>query len=142
MNLTVSHLNKMRLPLLHKIYKENYPSGKPKGKEEILILEDDKKIIGSVRIKTYQDCNFLTGMMIIENRRRKKLGNYFLKEIMTRIDNIQNCYCFCEPSLLSFYTQNHFIIAESKFIPNVIRSKFERYSNSGKKLHILRYKKD
>ena len=58
MNLTVSHLNKMRLPLLHKIYKENYPSGKPKGKEEILILEDDKKIIGSVRIKTYQDCNF------------------------------------------------------------------------------------
>ncbi|KAB2823098.1 MULTISPECIES: GNAT family N-acetyltransferase [Aliivibrio] len=139
MNLTVSHLDKLRLPLLHKLYKANYPSGKPKGKEDIIALENNKIIIGAVRIKTYEDCHFLTGMMIIEEMRGKQLGNYLINETK-KLLSLNHCYCLCDPQLTAFYLKNNFTLAKES-IPHVITSKYERYTHGGKKLDILVYKK-
>ncbi|MGN2615367.1 GNAT family N-acetyltransferase [Aliivibrio fischeri] len=140
MNLTVSHLDKLRLPLLHKIYKENYPSGKPKGKEEIIVIEGDKKILGAMRIKTYEECHFLTGMMIIKERRGESLGSQLLFKLNEFL-LLEHCYCFCEPQLSEFYLKNDFIHIDKKNIPHVLKSKHDRYTNTGKELDILLYKK-
>ena len=96
MNLTVSYLDKIRLPLLHKLYKENYPSGKPKGKEDIVILEADNKMVGAIRIKVYEDCQFLTGMVIIKEMRQQNLGSYLLKQLPSFLP-FNTAYCLCEP---------------------------------------------
>lgn len=140
MNLTLSYLDKLRLPLLHKLYKENYPSGKPKGKEEIVILEEKKRIIGSIRIKTYDDCHFLTGMMIIQEKRQQHLGSYFLSEIASFL-SLRESYCLCEPYLTNFYQQNGFICISHESLPHIITSKYDRYTKDGKKLDVLVYKK-
>ncbi len=139
MNLSVSYIDKLRLPLLHKLYKINYPAGKPKGKEDVIILENNNNILGSMRIKNYDDCHFLTGMMIIEEMRGKQLGTYLLNELSNFI-SLDCCYCLCEPSLSAFYLKNGFNYVIDN-IPFVILSKHERYSRSGKKLDILIYKK-
>lgn len=140
MNLTVSHLDKLRLPLLHKLYKSNYPSGKPKGKEDIITLENDSIIIGAMRVKNYEDCHFLTGMMIIEDMRGKKLASYLLQHIDDFITS-KKCYCLCEPKLSSFYIQNGFTHTNIDTSPHVIQTKHERYTSSGKNLDLLIYKK-
>lgn len=140
MNLSVSLIDKLRLPLLHKLYKANYPVGKPKGKEDIIILEENSRIIGSMRVKHYESCDFLTGMMLIETKRGKKLGNYLL-QFLPNYMNTQYCYCFCDPSLSGFYLKNHFSLEECSSLPHVIQQKHKRYTNQGKKLEVLLYKK-
>ncbi len=138
MNLTVSYLEKLRLPLLHKLYKNNYPSGKPKGKEDIIILEEDKKIIGSIRIKTYDDCHFLTGMMIINEKRQQNYGSILLKNLPQFL-TLDAAYCLCEPSLTPFYIKNKFNYANSSEVPHIVKNKYERYTKDGKLLDILVY---
>ncbi|WP_122033846.1 GNAT family N-acetyltransferase [Aliivibrio sp. EL58] len=138
MNLTVSYLEKLRLPLLHKLYKDNYPSGKPKGKEDIVILEEDKKIIGSIRIKTYDDCHFLTGMMIINEKRQQNYGSILLKNLPQFL-TLDAAYCLCEPSLTPFYIKNKFNYANSSEVPHIVKNKYERYTKDGKLLDILVY---
>jgi N-acetylglutamate synthase-like GNAT family acetyltransferase len=140
MNLTVSYLDKIRLPLLHKLYKENYPSGKPKGKEDIVILEADNKMVGAIRIKVYEDCQFLTGMMIIKEMRQQNLGSYLLKQLPSFLP-FNTAYCLCEPTLCGFYLKNNFKHIEDSTIPNAIKIKHERYTKDGKKLNLLTYKK-
>lgn len=140
MNLTVSYLDKLRLPLLHKLYKSNYPTGKPKGKEEIIVIEGDGKILGAMRIKTYEECHFLTGVMIIEEMRGQHLGTY-LMEKLTDFLALNECYCFCEPNLDDFYIKNNFKLIPHENVPNVIKSKYDRYSFTGKNLNIFVYKK-
>lgn len=139
MNLTVSYLEKIRLPLLHKLYKDNYPSGKPKGNEKIVVLETHNKIIGSIRIKTYKDCHFLTGMMITKEMRQQDLGSYLLQNL-TPFLPLSLSYCLCEPTLTSFYLQNSFKYAEYNSVPNSIKIKYDRYTKDGKILDILVYK--
>lgn len=138
MNLTASYLEKLRLPLLHKLYKDNYPSGKPKGKEDIVILEEDKKIIGSIRIKTYDDCHFLTGMMIINEKRQQNYGSILLKNLPQFL-TLDVAYCLCEPSLTPFYIKNKFNYANSSEVPYIVKNKYERYTKDGKLLDILVY---
>lgn len=138
MNLTVSYLEKLRRPLLHKLYKDNYPSGKPKGKEDIVILEEDKKIIGSIRIKTYDDCHFLTGMMIINEKRQQNYGSILLKNLPQFL-TLDAAYCLCEPSLTPFYIKNKFNYANSSEVPHIVKNKYERYTKDGKLLDILVY---
>lgn len=138
MNLTVTYLEKLRLPLLHKLYKDNYPSGKPKGKEEIVILEEDKKIIGSIRIKTYEDCHFLTGMMIVNEKRQQNYGSKLLKNLSQFLP-LKVAYCLCEPTLTPFYIKNKFNYVDNSEIPHIVRSKYERYTKDGKLLDILVY---
>ncbi|MGR6832586.1 GNAT family N-acetyltransferase [Aliivibrio wodanis] len=140
MNLTVSYLEKLRLPLLHKLYKDNYPSGKPKGKEDIIILEEEKKIIGSIRIKTYDDCHFLTGMMIINERRLQNYGSALLTNLSEFL-TLDTAYCLCEPSLTPFYIKNKFSYADSSEVPYIIKNKYERYTKDGKLLDILVYQR-
>ncbi|GLR77241.1 GNAT family N-acetyltransferase [Aliivibrio sifiae] len=139
MNLTVSYLEKIRLPFLHKLYKDNYPSGKPKGNEEIVVLETNKKIIGSIRIKAYEDCHFLTGMMITKEMRQQNLGSYLLQQLAPFLP-LNTSYCLCEPSLTNFYIQNSFKRAEYNSVPNSIKVKYDRYTKDGKTLDILVYK--
>ena len=140
MNLTVSYLEKLRLPLLHKLYKDNYPSGKPKGKEDIIILEEDKKIIGSIRIKTYDDCHFLTGMMIINEKRQQNYGSALLTNLSEFL-TLDTAYCLCEPSLTPFYIKNKFNYANSSEVPYIVKNKYERYTKDGKLLDILVYQR-
>lgn len=140
MNLTVSLIDKLRLPLLHKLYKANYPAGKPKGKEDIIILEEKKSMIGAMRIKHYENCDFLTGMMIIETKRGNQLGNFLLQALPSYMKT-KDCYCFCESPLLPFYLKNGFFPKKVDSLPSVIKEKHNRYSNQGKKLEVLLYKK-
>lgn len=126
-------LDPIRLPLVNKIYKSFYPSGKAKRDETIWVAESNKSIIASVRFKTIDDIQLLTGMLVIPEYRLQGIAYKLIEACRNQI-NQQACYCFAFQELEVFYQKSGFHTINSENLPNNIKQRFQRYANSGKNL--------
>ncbi|MCG3866290.1 MULTISPECIES: GNAT family N-acetyltransferase [unclassified Photobacterium] len=126
-------LDPIRLPLVNKIYKSFYPSGKAKRDEIIWVAESNHSIIASVRFKTIDNMQLLTGMLVAPEYRLQGIAYKLIEACRSQI-NRQTCYCFAFQELEVFYQKSGFQTIDSETLPNNIKQRFQRYANSGKNL--------
>lgn len=131
-------LEPLRFPLVNKLYKDHYPSGKAKRDETIWVGEQEKQIIAAVRFKTIESEQLLMGMVVHQDFRGKKIASQFLAALDKQLQQLP-CYCFALQDLEIFYQQGGFNSISSNELPHALKQRFERYSQHGKKLIPMLY---
>ena len=77
----IEQLDPMKLPLVSRLYKSFYPSGKAKKDELTLVGYMENQMAAVVRFRTIEQYRLLTGMLVVPDFRGQGLGH----ELM--------CYC-------------------------------------------------
>ncbi|MDG3084592.1 GNAT family N-acetyltransferase [Vibrio hannami] len=136
----IEKLDPIKLPIVQKLYKQHYPSGKAKSNELIYVSYAEKSMCGVVRIRPIDSYRLLTGMMVVPEFRHRGVGltilDYCSQHVLSEGD-----YCFAYSHLEDFYTQKSFVTIELDKLPNPLRSLYERYSRSGKQLIPMKFTK-
>ena len=131
-------LEPLRFPLINRFYKAYYPAGKAKKDEIIWIGEDNKGIQACVRFKQFENFQLLTGMLVHPDLRSQGQGAALLIACKTQIST-QPCYCFAFSYLESFYHSAGFVTLEDNQLPESLRTRINRYRQSGKSLTPMLY---
>ncbi|WP_253825798.1 GNAT family N-acetyltransferase [Vibrio sp. RE86] len=125
----IEQLDPMKLPLVSRLYKSFYPSGKAKKDELTFVGYQENQLAAVVRFRTIEQCRLLTGMLVVPDFRGNGLGHelmaYCLEYVLTEGD-----YCFAYQHLESFYSQHGFTTIEHQDLPNALKSLFERYTRT------------
>ncbi|EGU32135.1 hypothetical protein VIBRN418_13211 [Vibrio sp. N418] len=136
--LRIETLDPIKLPLVSRLYKAHYPSGKAKKNEQTIVAYHQQQLIGVVRFKPIEQYQLLTGMLVIPEQRGKSIGHALLLHCQQSICN-GNTYCFAYPHLEDFYQQHGFATIEQSTLPACLKQLFERYIGSGKALIPMHY---
>ncbi|WP_179885602.1 GNAT family N-acetyltransferase [Vibrio sp. ES.051] len=126
-------LNPIKLPLIKRLYKAHYPSGRAKRDELILTASDESKIVALLRLKTVENSRLLTGMLVLPEFRSTGAGRALLRHCENKVFN-DGDYCFAFKYLEAYYSQHGFKTIESSELPNSLKIAFQRYVGSGKDL--------
>lgn len=131
--LLIEQIDPIKIPLIKKLYKDYYPSAKPKKDELVVTLLEENQLSGVVRFRAIEQYRLLTGMLIIPDKRGKGLSHqlltYCVQNILTQTD-----YCFAYSHLAALYKSHGFDIVDIVEMPSSIQGLFLRYVNSGKDL--------
>ncbi len=131
--LKFEHLAPIKLPLLKRFYKQNYPSTKPKSDELTIVAYSDLAMVAVVRFRNVSDYRLLTGMAVNEAKRGQGVGTQLLqychKEVLQKDD-----FCFSYSHLQHFYEQVDFKRVDVSELPSELKNLFNRYYQSGKDL--------
>ncbi|WP_159656101.1 GNAT family N-acetyltransferase [Vibrio atypicus] len=136
--LTIETLDPIKLPLVARLYKQYYPSGKAKKDELTIVGYEQANMVAVVRFRNIEEYRLLTGMLVVPEQREKGFGHQLMAHCREQILTA-NDYCFAYQHLESFYTQHGFITQQEQQLPNSLKQLFQRYSNSGKKLVAMQY---
>ncbi|MDV5172046.1 GNAT family N-acetyltransferase [Photobacterium rosenbergii] len=131
-------LEPLRFPLINRFYKTYYPAGKAKKDEIIWIGEDNKGIQACVRFKQFEQFQLLTGMLVHPDLRSQGQGAALLSACQAQT-SVQPCYCFAFSYLESFYQSSGFVTLEDNQLPESLRTRINRYRQSGKSLTPMLY---
>lgn len=134
----IQQLDPLKLPLVQKMYKAHYPSGKAKSSELIYVCYETNKLAGVVRIRAIDSWRLLTGMLVDPAFRGSGIGHALMDHCQANALT-HNDYCFAYKHLEHFYSQHGFLTIDSEELPAQLRSLFERYSRSGKSLVPMKY---
>jgi len=132
-NLKFEQLDPIKLPLLKRFYKQNYPSTKPKSDELIIVAYDQHTMVAVVRFRPIANYRLLTGMAVNETNRGSGVGTKLLLHCQQHILE-GNDFCFSYSHLQHFYQQAQFKKIDKEALPAELKDLFERYSTSGKDL--------
>ncbi len=135
--LHIEVLDPIKLPLVARLYKSYYPSGKAKKDELILAGYIEQQIVAVVRFRQIEECRLLTCMLVLPDFREKGLGHHLMNYCEQQVLANQD-YCFAYQHLESFYRQHGFKAVDLSELPNTLRNLFERYSRT-KKLIPMQY---
>lgn len=136
-SLTIEPLDPIKLPLVARLYKAHYPSGKAKKDELTLAGYHQKQIAAVVRFRSVDQYRLLTGMLVVPECRQQGFAHQLMAHCQQQVLQ-QGDYCFAYAHLEGFYAQYGFISLEGSELPNPLNSLFERYSRS-KNLVAMRY---
>lgn len=136
--LRIETLDPIKLPLVSRLYKAHYPSGKAKKNEQTIVAYHQQQLIGVVRFRPIEQYQLLTGMLVIPEQRGKNFGHALLLHCQQSICN-DATYCFAYPHLEDFYQQHGFATVEQSILPACLKQLFERYTGSGKALIPMHY---
>ncbi|NOI58439.1 GNAT family N-acetyltransferase [Vibrio coralliilyticus] len=129
----------IKLPLVSRLYKAHYPSGKVKKDELIIVGTIDQQIVSLVRFRNIEQLRLLTGMLVIPEHRGSGLGHqlmgYCAQYVLSEHD-----FCFAYAHLETFYAQHNFKTIDASQLPNSLKGLFERYSLK-KQLVAMKYVK-
>lgn len=131
-------LDPIKLPLITKLYKAHYPSGKAKKNETTIVGYLDNQIVSVVRFRFIDPYRLLTGMLVIPEQR----GYGFANELMQYCQQNElkeKDYCFAYPHLEQFYKANGFHTIEPTKLPPPLELLYSRYTNCGKALIPMQY---
>ncbi|WEM42162.1 GNAT family N-acetyltransferase [Photobacterium sp. DA100] len=131
-------LEPLRFPLINRFYKAYYPAGKAKKDEVIWIGENNKGIQACVRFKQFDSYQLLTGMLVHPELRAQGHGMALLEASKEQLEASQ-CYCFAFSYLETFYQSSGFVVVTDSDLPEPLRSRIERYRQSGKSLTPMLY---
>lgn len=132
-SLIIEVLNPIKLPLIKRLYKAHYPSGRAKKDELIITASHKGEIVALLRLKTVDRSRLLTGMLVIPTLRGTGIG----KELLTHCKNnvfIDGDYCFAFTHLESYYSKHGFKTIDCSELPHPLKMAFQRYIDSGKDL--------
>ncbi|ASM96442.1 GNAT family N-acetyltransferase [Vibrio vulnificus] len=131
-------LDPIKVPIIKKLYKVHYPGTKVKKDENIVVAMQDKQTIGVVRFRRVEEHQLMTGMLVIPSQREKGIAHCLLKYCAERLLD-EKVFCFAYRHLEPFYAQHSFVTISSEQLPNSLKQKFIRYSESGKDLVPMQY---
>ncbi|OEF06209.1 GNAT family N-acetyltransferase [Vibrio genomosp. F10] len=131
--LTIAVLPTIKVPLVNKLYKVHYPSGKAKKDEHIITASNRSSIIAMVRFRTIEQYRLLTGMLVIPEQREQGVGHALLNYCQDN-ELTSNDFCFAYDHLESFYRAHQFEIVALDEMPNCLKNLYQRYVNSGRSL--------
>ncbi|MCF8781097.1 GNAT family N-acetyltransferase [Vibrio sp. IRLE0018] len=132
-------LDPIKLPLIKKIYKAHYPSAKVKRDEMIIIAQIAQQTVGVVRLRYIEQYQLLTGMLTLPNARGKGYGHALLEYCTSNHLN-EDVFCFSYRHLENFYSCHGFQEIDVDKLPNTLKQKYLRYSESGKDLVPMQYR--
>lgn len=125
----IEQLDLMKLPLVARLYKSFYPSGKAKKDELTLVGYMENQMAAVVRFRTIEQYRLLTGMLVVPDFRGQGFGHelmsYCLEHVLTEGD-----YCFAYKHLEEFYAQHGFKRIDCQELPNSLKGLYERYSKT------------
>lgn len=125
----IEQLDPMKLPLVSRLYKSFYPSGKAKKDELTLVGYTDSQMVAVVRFRTIEEYRLLTGMLVVPGFRGQGLGHdlmcYCLLHVLAEGD-----YCFAYQHLEGFYEQHSFKTINCQELPNSLKGLYERYTRT------------
>ncbi|MCK6263235.1 GNAT family N-acetyltransferase [Vibrio sp. ZSDE26] len=139
--LTIAVLPPIKVPLVNKLYKDHYPSGKAKKDEHIITASTKGGIVAMVRFRTIEQYRLLTGMLVIPEHRGKNIGHALLHYCHSH-ELTHNDFCFAYQHLESFYIQHQFKTVDVDTLPNSLKNLFQRYVNSGRSLIPMQFQVD
>ncbi|WED21718.1 GNAT family N-acetyltransferase [Vibrio sp. JC009] len=129
----IEKLDSIKLPLVQKLYKSHYPSGKAKSNELIYVSYTENQMSGLFRLRNIDKWRLFTGMLVIPQYRRQGIAHQLMRYYQEQVI-AANDYCFAYQHLEKFYAQHSFQTISAEELPAQLRTLFERYSNSGKSL--------
>ncbi|AGQ89611.1 N-acetyltransferase [Vibrio parahaemolyticus] len=132
-SLIIEVLNPIKLPLIKKLYKAHYPSGRAKKDELIITASREGVIVALLRLKTVEQYRLLTGMLVIPEVRGTSVGRTLLEHCENKVFE-DGDYCFAFSYLEKYYAQHGFETIDSHELPNSLKMAFQRYVDSGKDL--------
>lgn len=136
--LRIELLEPIKLPLVTKLYKAHYPSGKAKKNETTIVGYLDTQIVAVVRLRTIDPYRLLTGMLVTPDQRGLGFANE-LMQFCQRHELKEKDYCFAYPHLEQFYLSQGFKKLHSKQLPAPLEQLFNRYTDCGKALIPMQY---
>ena len=128
----IEQIDPLKLPLVTRLYKQFYPSGKAKKDELTLVGYLEDQIVSVVRLKTIENIRLLTGMLVVPDKRQLGLGHQLMQYCSVNI-LADSDYCFAYEHLASFYAQHGFATIKPSGLPGQLKERFHRY-NRNKKL--------
>ncbi|WP_162047377.1 GNAT family N-acetyltransferase [Vibrio taketomensis] len=140
-DLRIETLEPIKLPLVSRLYKAHYPSGKAKKNEQTIVGYNNDQLVCVVRFRPIEQYQLLTGMLVIPEQRGQARGHHLLAYCQQCICN-SNTYCFAYPHLEHFYQQHGFVSLLADQLPNSLNQLFTRYTASGKCLIPMHYQAD
>ncbi|WFB48006.1 GNAT family N-acetyltransferase [Vibrio coralliilyticus] len=139
MILKIDILDPVYTPIVSRIYKAYYPSGKAKKDELTIVGSIDQQIIALVRFRNIEQFRLLTGMLVIPEHRGSGLGHQLMGYCAQHVLSEQD-FCFAYAYLEPFYAQHNFKMIDVSQLPNSLKGLFERYSLK-KQLVAMKYVK-
>ncbi|KJY86332.1 acyltransferase [Vibrio neptunius] len=135
----IETLDPIKLPLVSRLYKAHYPSGKAKKDELTIVGTIEQQIVSLVRFRSIEQFRLLTGMLVLPEHRGSGLGHqlmgYCVQHVLSEHD-----FCFAYSHLETFYAQHNFKTIDASQLPNSLKGLFERYSLK-KQLVAMKYVK-
>lgn len=128
-SLNIVPLDPMKLPLVARLYKAHYPSGKAKRDELTIVGYQQNHIAAVVRFRTVDQYRLLTGMLVVPEYRQQGLGHQLMAHCQQQVLQPGD-YCFAYSHLEDFYAQYGFQTLGASALPNPLQVLFERYSRS------------
>ncbi|QOV29785.1 GNAT family N-acetyltransferase [Vibrio diabolicus] len=126
-------LNPIKLPLIKRLYKAHYPSGRAKKDELIITASHKGEIVALLRLKTVDRSRLLTGMLVIPTLRGTGIGEELLRYCRNNVFT-DGDYCFAFTHLESYYSKHGFKTIDCSELPHPLKMAFQRYVDSGKDL--------
>ncbi|MEX0333154.1 GNAT family N-acetyltransferase [Vibrio tubiashii] len=135
----IETLDPIKLPLVSRLYKAHYPSGKAKKDELTIVGSIDQQIVSLVRFRNIEQYRLLTGMLVLPEHRGSGLGHQLMGYCALRVLS-EHDFCFAYAHLETFYAQHNFKAIDASQLPNSLKGLFERYSLK-KQLVAMKYVK-
>ncbi|MDA9556713.1 GNAT family N-acetyltransferase [Vibrio sp.] len=136
--LQIAILEPIKVPLVSRLYKQYYPSGKAKKDELIITGELDKQLVAVVRFRRIADYRLLTGMLVVPTHQGQGLGHQLMQHCQSHILENKD-FCFAYTHLEGFYSQHGFVKLDAEQLPAELKTLFIRYTDSGKKLTAMQF---
>lgn len=128
-------LEKIKLPLVNQFYKRVYKKGVANKTDACFILQG-KTIICAAKVKMLDKHKLLTAVACDPRHR----GQGYASQLIAQILHLQQhpIYCFSAPYLRIFYLRLGFSECDIQTTPEIIRQKFNLYSQN-RSLLLMRY---
>lgn len=137
MDIRIDILDPIRFPIVSRIYKSHYPSGKVKSDELTIVGTIEHNIVSVVRYRSIEQFRLLTGLLVLPDYRRRGLGHQLMAYCAGQLLK-EGDFCFAYNHLEVFYQQHGFVTIEPQQLPPALKLLFERYTQK-KQLIAMKY---
>lgn len=138
-NLQFIELEKIKYPLVNQFYKQVYKKGIATKNESVFILWQ-KEIICSAKLKKLDDHLLLTGVACLPEFRSQGYASLLLQKLLHLQE--QAVYCFPYSHLEPFYKKLGFVTLNTSDCPDIIGTRFNKYSQNRSLLLMVYSKSD
>lgn len=118
------------LPRLLAFYQAVEYTGGVEPTDEVILAEEDGRIIGALRLCQEQGTLVLRGMRVQEEWQRQGVGTRLLQVADERIGQ-RTCYCLPRPHLEEFYDRIGFAPVKPASVPKFLRLRQTEYRERG-----------